>query len=98
MSGTPLSGWDPKDPNDTLEYELDWGTNFLAVSETISSSAWSVSDGTGLVIDSTRVSGQKAYATFTSGVAGTAYVLLNRIWTSAGNNRDQSVALDVKDN
>ena len=71
MTGTPLTGWDPKDPNDTLEYELDWGTNFLAAGETISSSVWSVTAGAGLTVASDRVSSQTAYVTLASGVADT---------------------------
>lgn len=85
-----------KDPNEVLDYTLDW-TSRLGV-DTIQTSNWSISAGSGLVIDSQSVDGtnKKTTVWLSGGTENISYTLLNRVVTAGGRTMDQSVKLKVK--
>lgn len=94
--------WPDKDPNEVLDYELDWAKPDrprLEVGETLITSDWSVVLGD-VVIDpdnaATFTPQGLSTVWLTSGTAGTKCELLNRVTTSKGRTYDQTVVLRVK--
>jgi hypothetical protein len=89
--------WDHKDPNEVLDYQIDW-TKRLSASETISTSSWTiVGDDSALVQNSDAISGVYTIVWLSAGTAGKKYTLTNRIVTNQGRTMDQSVVLRVKE-
>ena len=87
--------WPAKDPNEFLDYEVDW-TARLEDGETITTSGFSVVEGT-VVIDSEP--GQVAGVTkvwLSGGTEGELCVILNRITTSVSRTYDQSMKLRIR--
>lgn len=87
--------WDPKDPDEEVDYQVDWSGR-LDEGDTIAASAFTVP--TGLT--------QPKPATFSdttttvwlgSGAAGTTYTILNRVTTAGGRIYDQSVKIRIKE-
>lgn len=88
--------WPSKDPNEVLDYEVDWATNVLDVGETISTNDFSVVSGD-VVIDSepAPVAGiSKVW--LSGGTHGTVCIILNRITTNLGRTYDQSMKLRIR--
>lgn len=88
--------WPPKDPDEVLDYQIDWSERLNG--DTISTSSWTIS-GTGttpLVEDSNEVSGDLSIVWLSGGTLGVKYTLTNRITTAAGRTMDQSVNLRIK--
>ncbi len=92
--GVPLTGWSKKDPDEVLDYSLDW-TTWLD-GDTIATSTWTVPSGITKDSDSTTTTATTIWVS--GGTAGESYVLLNRIVTDGGRTKDQTVLLDVVDN
>lgn len=86
--------WPSKDPNEVLDYQVDW-TARLATGETISTSTFTVPTGT-VVINSSSFLGAVATVWLSGGTEGEACVILNRMVTSAGRTYDQSVKLRIR--
>jgi len=82
-----------KDPNAVLDYEIDWGTNYLEVGETISTSTW-IADS-GITVDSNTKTSTTATVWLSGGTAGTAYNVTNRIVTSASRTDDRTIKISV---
>jgi hypothetical protein len=88
--------WDAKDPNEVLDYQIDWGER-LAEGETISTSNWTISGSdSSLTEDSKSISGENTVIWLSAGTLGVTYTLTNRIVTSGGRTMDQSVRLKIK--
>lgn len=93
--------WPEKDPNEVLDFELDWANPDeprLETGETLITSAWSVVTGD-VVIDTGRTTfTPQGLSTLwlSGGTAGTKCILLNRVTTSEGRTYDKEVALRVK--
>jgi hypothetical protein len=87
--------WPVKDPNEVLDYEIDWATNRLQTGETISTSTFTVVEGT-VVIDSDSDLDGVTKVWLSGGTEGEACVILNRIVTSAGRTYDQSAKLRIR--
>lgn len=91
--------WPVKDPNEVLDYELDWAdadNPRLVTGETLVTSTWSVVEGT-VAIDSSSFAVSGLSTVWLSGGAdGEACILLNRVTTSAGRTYDQSLKLRVR--
>lgn len=93
--------WPNKDPNDVLDYGIDWlGTaddqGFLyGLSDTISTSTWIVP--TGITKDSDSNTTTATTIWLSGGMAGTSYTLINRIVTVGGRTKDQSIKIKVKE-
>lgn len=86
--------WPAKDPNEVLDYDIDW-TDRLEAGETISTSTFTVVEGT-VVIDSDSDTGGVTTVWLSGGTEGEVCVILNRIVTSAGRTYDQSIKLRIR--
>lgn len=84
--------WDFKDPDEVLDYEVDW-TDRLA-GDTISASLWEVPEG--IEMDSEDFSSTKTTIWLSGGTLGERYSLLNRITTAGGRVMDATVRLPIK--
>lgn len=89
-----MLSWPSKDPNEVLDYQLDW-TDRLAVGETITTSTWSVVEGTVTINSSSQASGI-ATVWLSGGTADERCLLLDRVVTSAGRTFDQTVVLRIR--
>ncbi|MBB4184249.1 hypothetical protein GGE07_000875 [Sinorhizobium terangae] len=85
-----------KDPNEVKDYSLDWAA-LLGASDTITSSTWSIDEGSGLTIDSDSHNTTETTLWLSAGAAGTNYSPVNRIVTAGGRKYDQTVRLKVRD-
>ena len=83
---------DPKDPDETLDYVVDW-VDVLDDGDTIAASAWTVPDG----ISSTMQNNTETSATIwiSGGELDQNYTLLNQITTAGGRVREQTCTLRV---
>ena len=84
--------WPPKDPDEVLDYELDW-TDRLA-GDTISTSSWTVPTGITKASDTKTTTVTTVW--LSGGTIGTKYELTNRIVTAGGRTMDQSVDISIK--
>jgi hypothetical protein len=84
--------WPNKDPDEVLDYEIDWSARVLT--DTILTSVWTIPSGI------TKNSDSKTAATTTAwlsgGTLGTTYEILNRIVTAGGRTMDQTVKIKIK--
>ena len=82
---------DPKDPDELLDYVIDW-TDALG-GDTIAASAWTVPVGiTGTMQSNTETS---ATIWISGGELDQNYTLLNQITTAGGRVREQTCTLRV---
>lgn len=89
-----------KDPNDTLDYKIDW-SKWLRDGEILIDSDWTVQTGLNKVAD--PISGiidpfttTTAIVWVAGGTPGT-YTAQNRIVTSQGRQRDKTITITVKE-
>ncbi len=82
-----------KDPDEVLDYVLDWSPRILA--DTIVTSTWIVPSGITKDSDSTTTTATTIW--LSGGTIGTAYVLTNRIITADGRTMDQSCKIKIKE-
>lgn len=88
--------WPTKDPNDVLDYEVDWSDWLTASgSDTISTSTWIVPSGITKNSDSSTTTTTTIW--LSSGTAGTSYSFVNRITTAGGRTKDQTIKIKVKE-
>lgn len=91
--------WPTKDPNEVLDYEVDWAAEDeprLETGETLVTSVFSVTEGT-VVIDSDDFAPSGLATVWLSGgTDGEKCVILNRVTTSEGRTYDQSVTLRIR--
>jgi hypothetical protein len=85
--------WPNKDPDEILDYILDW-TDRLG-DDSISTSAWP-DPPDGITIDSDSFDLTSTLIWLSGGVADEQYLFTNRIETAGGRTMDQSVKLKVK--
>jgi hypothetical protein len=100
--GGSMLQWPEKDPNEVLDYELDWANPEeprLETGETLLTSTWTVVDGDVVIDqDQTTFTPQGLSTLWLSGgTPSTKCVLLNRVTTSKGRTYDKSVVLRVRD-
>lgn len=98
--------WDNKDPNDVLEYSINW-SNVLESSETISDVTHTVStitdDSNPLAIDTSKPSSgeiiedEATKVWLMDGTAGKTYYVTSEIRTSASRVFNRKVKLKVRD-
>lgn len=86
--------WPAKDPNEILDYQINWVSR-LATAETIVTSVFTVVEGT-VAINSQSNAAGVATVWLSGGTTGEACVLNNRIVTSAGRTYDQEVKLRIR--
>jgi hypothetical protein len=87
-----------KDPNEVLDYSIDWSDQLTADADTIDTSTFSVVSGDVAIAVSPAASISDAVTTvwLTGGTVGTSAVILNRIVTVGGRTWDQSVRLRIR--
>jgi hypothetical protein len=88
---------EPKDPDEVLDYELDWSGR-LDGDDTIVTSTWTVPAGLteGPDPDSVSDDGTKTVIWLSGGTLAANYDLLNRVVTAGGRTMDQTVRLKVR--
>ncbi len=90
-----------KDPDAVIDYAIDWSENYLAATEQITDSNWSVSPE-GAINDMTvdvipPVMSGVATAFVTGGIAGKIYQLTNRIITDQGRTDERSITIRIEE-
>ena len=94
-----MLSWPKKDPDEVLDYQLDWADADdprLETGETLSASTWTVVEGDVVIDSSSYVATGLSTVWLSGGTAGTRCVLLNRVTTSGGRTYDQSVILRIR--
>jgi hypothetical protein len=84
--------WPFKDPDEVLDYKIDWAPRLAE--DTITTSTWTVPDG----ITKDRDDKDETSTTIwlSSGVLNASYEILNRIVTVGGRTMDQTVKIKIK--
>jgi hypothetical protein len=88
-----------KDPGATLEYQIDWGADYLvATGDALAASSWSVSpvDEGGVVIASSQFDLLVSTVTVGGGRPGRIYRVTNQVVTAAGREDRRSIMLRVE--
>lgn len=88
-----LDTLEPKDPNDVIDYRVDW-TKWLREGDTILVSEWIVPSG--IDMDSETNTNTTTTIWLSGGTAG-RYALTNRITTAQGRQRDRTIVIRVKE-
>lgn len=83
-----------KDPNDSLDYQINWA-RWLSDGETVAASAWTVPSGLTLVASSFTTT--TTIARISGGTVSQTYNVQNRITTSSGQIKDESVNLRIRE-
>jgi hypothetical protein len=84
--------WPNKDPNEVLDYAIDWSQRLAG--DIISISTFTVP--TGIVMNSQSHTNTMATIWLSGGSEGVTYDILNRVVTNGGRTMDQTVELRVK--
>lgn len=84
---------DPKDPDEVLDYVIDWTARLGA--DTIVTSMWAIEDGTS-VIDSNTFNGTSATVWLSGGAIGEKVLARNRVVTTGGRTMDQTISIKIK--
>jgi len=90
-TGTESMKMPDKDPNDVLDYAIDW-SGWLG-DDTIASVEWISADG--LAVDKAVVVGAVATAWLSGGITGRSCRVTCRVCTAAGRQCDQSLRIFV---
>lgn len=90
-----MFAWPSKDPDEVLDYQIDWATDRLDEGETITTTLWQVESGD-VVIDSDEELDGVTTVWLSGGTVDTSSIVLNRITTSAGRIYDQSCRLRIR--
>ena len=95
-----LLTWPPKDPNDRLDYKLDWSVWLAAeTNDTIETSEWFIAvigPGTAtLVKDSDDNTTTSTSIWLSGGSVGQIYLITNRITTAGARIKDQSARFKI---
>lgn len=93
-----LATLEPKDPNDAVDYRVDW-SSWLRDGEVIVTSSWLSPVPAGLTIDSETNTNTAAIVWVSGGIAGQSYSLTNRITTNnvPSRQRDKTIIITVKE-
>lgn len=86
---------DPKDPNDILDYRVNWSKWLSPTDDTLLLSDWIVPEG--IEMDSESSDTTTATIWLSGGTAGEDYQLTNRITTAQGRQRDRTITIRVRD-
>ena len=88
-----------KDPADVKDYAIEWGDVLAAETDTLSTSAWSISDPPGLTVATVpapSISGTKTILWVSGGVANTQYALTNTVTTTGGRTHERSITIPCR--
>ncbi len=88
--------WPFKDPDEVLDYDVNWSPRLQG--DTILTSSWTVVGGDGaLVAGSNSIEGGiTAKLWLSGGTSGKNYLLNNRVVTTGGRTMDQTISIKVK--
>jgi hypothetical protein len=86
--------WPPKDPDEVLDYELDWTARLAG--DTIASSVWTASDPS-ITMETDSFSGTSTFLWLSGGDVGTTYRMLNHITTVGLRTMEQTVRLRMRE-
>lgn len=89
--------WPDKDPDSVRPYGFDWSAFLAGLSDTISTSVWTVVPTGELAVDSDTNTTTTTTVWLSAGTAGGVYRLTNRITTAGGATFDRSAKLNVKE-
>ena len=85
--------WPAKDPNEVLDYQIDWTKRLDG--DTISTSTYSVAVGTA-VVDSSSKTTTTSTVWLSGGTLDETCEILNRVVTAGGRTFDQTVRVKIK--
>lgn len=94
-----MLSWPVKDPNEVLDYQIDWADDEeprLVTGETLTSSTFSVVEGTVVINSQSYVVTGLTTVWLSGGTAGERCTILNRVTTSAGRTYDLSARLRIR--
>ena len=86
--------WDDKDPNEVLDYDIDWSSRLVA-GDTIASSTFSVAEGD-VVVNSSSYTTSATKVWLSAGTDATDCQILNRVTTVGGRTMDATVRLRIR--
>lgn len=89
-----MLAWPPKDPDDVLDYSIDWTPVLEVDGDTLAGATWDVPDG--LTKDSDAIAGAKAVVWISGGEDGVRYEIGCKITTGGGRTYDRTVELVVR--
>ena len=86
-----------KDPGATLDYAVDWGSDYLA-GDVLVTSAWSVDpvEAGGAAVETSSADSLIATVSVSGGIAGRRYRLTNLVETASGRVDRRSILLRVE--
>jgi hypothetical protein len=87
--------WPAKDPNEVLDYTVDWSAR-LTTGEKIDASTFTVDADSAVTIQSQTFSHTTATVWLINGTVGKTAEVLNRVTTSAGRVMDETVLLPIQ--
>jgi hypothetical protein len=89
--------WDPKDPEEVLDFDLDWSAR-LVDGDTITSSTWIIATepDSALINQSDASSATATKVWLAGGTLGATYLLTNRVVTAGGRTMDHSEKLKIR--
>ena len=85
--------WDAKDPDEVLDYLLDWSAR-IPNGDAIATSTWTVPSG--ITKDSDSHTETTTTIWLSGGTLDETYALTNRITTTGGRTMDQTVSIKIK--
>jgi hypothetical protein len=94
-TGTNAKSTITKDPNAVLDYTFDWTLWLDDITDSISTHT--IVPETGIVCDSSTISGKTVIAWISGGTDGTTYRVACRIVTTGGRTEDRSIFIKVKE-
>jgi hypothetical protein len=84
-----------KDPDATLDYQINWAT-WLADDDTISNSSF-ISNSDDITVESSSFTDTTSTVWLSGGQAGSSYEITNRITTTLGRIDDRTIKIKCKD-
>jgi hypothetical protein len=89
----------PKDPDERLDYALDWRRELEKHNDSIFESYWDFEGDNDdqLVIESNGVKGYVTYVWLTGGTHRFRYTFRNRVHTTGGRIYERTVSLTIQD-
>ncbi len=92
-----MQAWPAKDPDDVLDYSLDWSDVLAAdANDTIESVAWTIEPAGELTKDSQAEAGAISTIWLSGGEAGTRYEIGCLLTTTGGRTYDRTIELPVR--
>lgn len=92
--------WPNKDPDEILDYQLDWANPDdprLVTSEQLATSTWTVVEGSVVINSSSFAPSGLSTVWLSAGADGELCVLNNRVTTTMGRTYEEEVKLRVRE-